>query len=228
MSTTLKPIKVYGQQGPNPPKVAIILEELGQPYEIDPVPLADVKKPYYTIVNPNGRLPAIYDPNTDLTIWESGAIVEYLTTTYDKEYKLSFEPGTAEHWHARQWLFFQVSGQGPYYGQAAWFKKFHKEKLDSAIERYAGEVNRVSGVLDGHLKKQEEVYGSSAGPWLVGNKMSYADLAFITYQLLTRTVMAFTKEEFDEDNYPHVKKWVANMMSREKVQKILKNAGFNG
>lgn len=76
--STIKPIKVWGKGGPNPPKVAILLEELGVPYEAIAVPLADVKKPEYLAVNPNGHLPSIYDPNTDLTLWESGAIVEYL------------------------------------------------------------------------------------------------------------------------------------------------------
>lgn len=228
MSSSLKPLKLYGQHGPNPAKIAIILEELDLPYEIDAIPFSDVKKPYYTAVNPNGRLPSMYDANTDLTIWESGAIIEYLVDTYDKNRKLSFEPGTAEHWHARQWLFFQVSGQAPYYGQAAWFKKFHHEKVDSAIQRYAAETNRVSGVLDAWLKKQEEQYGDSAGPWMVGNKLSYVDLAFITWQLLTRTVIQFTADEFDQDKYPYVKKWIEGMISKEKVMKALKNAGFEG
>jgi glutathione S-transferase len=68
MPSRIKPIKVWGKGGPNPPKVAIVLEELGLPYEIVAVPLTDVKKPDYLAINPNGRLPAIYDPNTDLTL----------------------------------------------------------------------------------------------------------------------------------------------------------------
>ena len=65
-------LKVWGEGGPNPPKVAIILEELGLPYEFVPIAMADVKKPEYLAINPNGRLPAIYDPNTNITLWESG------------------------------------------------------------------------------------------------------------------------------------------------------------
>jgi glutathione S-transferase len=113
-SSTLKPIKVWGQGGPNPPKVAMVLEELGIPYEIEPLPISEVKSPKYLAINPNGRLPAIQDPNTGITLWESGAIVEYLIETYDKEYKLSFPAGTTEYFHAKQWLFFQTTGQGPY------------------------------------------------------------------------------------------------------------------
>ncbi|TEY53026.1 hypothetical protein BOTCAL_0251g00140 [Botryotinia calthae] len=36
-----------------------------------------------------------------------------------------------------------MSGQGPYYGQAAWFTKIHSEKVDSVIDRYFGQIKRV-------------------------------------------------------------------------------------
>ena len=71
MSSSIKPIKVYGKGGPNPPKVAFILEELDVPYELIDIPFTEVKKPEYLAINPNGRLPSIYDPSTDLTLWES-------------------------------------------------------------------------------------------------------------------------------------------------------------
>ena len=217
--SSLKPIKLWGQGGPNAPKVAIILAELNIPHETIPVLLSDVKKPDFVAINPNGRIPAIYDPNTDITLWESGAIVEYLIERYDTEHRLSFPPGTAEAAHAKQWLFFQVTGQGPYYGQVAWFKRYHHEQLPSAQERYAKEVNRVSGVLEGWLAKQKEEYAGSDGLWLVGNKMSYADIAFIMYQKIMPLLL--TKEEFDEDSYPHVNEWLGNMESREVIKGVL-------
>ena len=54
------------------------------------------KAEWFTAINPNGRVPAIVDPNTGLTLWESGAIVEYLVETYDKEGKLTV-PDTREN-----------------------------------------------------------------------------------------------------------------------------------
>jgi glutathione S-transferase len=148
----LLPIQLWGRRGPNPPKVTMILEELGLPYEHMAIDFADVKQPAYTAINPNGRLPAIRDPNNgDLTLWESGAIIDYLTERYDTDRRLSFAPGSSEAYHARQWLFFQTTGQGPYFGQATWFKMYHREKVPSAFERYLGEVKRVSGVLEAYL-----------------------------------------------------------------------------
>jgi len=226
MSTQLKPIKVWGQGGPNPPKVAFILEELGLPYEIIAIPFSDVKKPEYLAINPNGRIPAIKDPNTGITLWESGAIVEYLIEKYDTKHQLSFAPGTPEYWHAKQWLYFQTTGQGPYYGQAVWFKKYHPEQVPSAMERYNKEVNRVTGVLEGVLAQQKQEHsGSSAGsdgPWLVGNKISYADIVFVTWQRVIG--MLLEKDQYNVDNFPHVKEWLEKMISRKAVKTVLEVA----
>jgi glutathione S-transferase len=116
----VKPINVYViPPGPNPWKVIIILEELGIPYEMKILGYAEVKSEPYVSINPNGRVPAIEDPNTGITIWESGAIVEYLVDQYDKEEKISYS-SLPEKYYLKQWLHFQMSGQGPYFGQAAW------------------------------------------------------------------------------------------------------------
>ncbi|KAK0616370.1 glutathione S-transferase [Immersiella caudata] len=218
----LKPIKLWGNGGPNPPKVRILLEELGLPYEVVPVAWAEVKNPGYLAINPNGRLPSIQDPNLDLTLWESGAIVEYLVERYDKEHKLSFPAGTPEAYHAKQWLFFQTTGQGPYYGQAVWFTKFHPEQLPSAVARYVKEIKRVTGVLEGWLEKQKEIYGGEGdGPWLVGNKLSFADLSFIPWQ---KTVERALPDEYSVDEFPLVKEWLGKLAARPSVIKTFKEA----
>lgn len=227
MADQLKPIKVWGAGGPNVPKIHIFLEELGLPYEIIPTALSEVKNPEYVAINPNGRIPAILDPNTGITVWESGAIVEYLIELYDKERRLSFAPGTAEYFHTKQWLFFQTTGQAPYYGQLTWFKVYHAERLPSAVERYVKELNRVTGVLDTYLAQQEEKLGaasisSSNGPWLVGNKVSYADLAWVSWQTIIARVAS--KEQYDVDNFPHVKAWLDKLLEREPVKAALATA----
>jgi glutathione S-transferase len=225
--SNIKPIKVWGKGGPNPPKVAMILQELDLPHEIIDIEFSDLKKPDYLAVNPNGRMPAIYDPNTDLTLWESGAIIEYLIEKYDKAQKLSFPPETKEAYHAKQWLFFQTTGQGPYYGQGVWFSKYHPEKVQSAIERYLNEVKRVTGVMEGHLAKQKEQYGSQEGfdgPWFVGNKLSYVDFAFVPWQAVASGYFSQALPDglkFNVDDYPLVKEWLAKMKTRKSVSSSL-------
>ena len=168
----------------------------------------------YTDVNPNGRVPAIHDPNTDLTLWESGAIVDYLIDQYDKERKLSYDRSDLVNYHtANQWLHFQASGQGPYFGQSVWFRNFHAEKIPSAMERYAKEVKRVSTVIDSHLAK-------SGKPYLTGDKCTYADLAFAPWiQMLDPFVIGKeAKDELDKE-LPHYKKWADAIYERESVKK---------
>lgn len=206
---SLKPITLYGHgAGPNPWKVIMVLEELNIPYTHQIVDFADIKKEPYVSINPNGRVPAIEDPNTGITLWESGAIVEYLVETYDKQKSISFSSGSQEYFQAKQWLHFQMSGQGPYFGQAIWFTYYHSEKIASAQERYVKEIRRVSGVLDGVLKDKE---------YLVDNKFSYADLAFIPWYV--------SAEIFDLDlpkEFPHLAAWLDRQKARPAIGKALK------
>lgn len=102
---------------------------------------------------------------------ESCAILAYLVDKYDPEHKISAST-EADKAKQLQWLFFQASGQGPYFGQYSWFTRYHPEKVPSAVERYRKEMERVLGVLDGVLAKQE---------WLVAGKPTVADLAFLQY-----------------------------------------------
>ncbi|KAH8429330.1 glutathione S-transferase family protein [Aspergillus melleus] len=223
MTSETQPITLWGKSGPNPLKVEILIRELGLAFAVNPIQFSDIKKPEYLAVNPNGRLPSIQDPNTGLTLWESGAIIEYLIERYDKEHRLGFQPGTSQFYHAKQWLYFQTTGQGPYYGQMTWFKKFHPEKVPSAVERYVGEIKRVTGVLESHLQKQKDEFGEE-GAWLVGGKLSFADLAFIPWQRMVG--MFLTKEEFDDEQFPLVKEWMKRMVEREVVKKTLQDNNF--
>ncbi|KAJ5191378.1 Glutathione S-transferase-like protein OpS6 [Penicillium cinerascens] len=206
---SLKPITLYGHAtGPNPWKVVMVLEELNIPYENKIVDFPDMKKEPFESINPNGRVPAIEDPNTGITLWESGAIVEYLVETYDKKHTISFENGSKDYFLAKQWLHYQVSGQGPYFGQAVWFTRFHPEQLESAKERYYKEIRRVSGVLDKFLADKE---------YLVAGKFSYVDLAFVPWFHL----VGYVGIELSED-FPHLDAWLNRQKARPAISKTLK------
>ena len=164
-------------------------------------------------MNPNGRVPAIHDPNTGITLWESGAIVSYLIDEYDKGNKLSY-PSTekAKYYETNQWLHFQASGQGPYFGQSVWFRNFHGEKIPSAMERYEKEVKRVSSVIDSYLAKQ-------GTPYLTGDKCTYADLAFVPWiKLMDPMVLGKEKNDQLNEELPTYKKWVDAMFARDAVK----------
>lgn len=209
---SLKPIILYSHAtGPNPWKVAVILQELNLPYETKFLQFPEMKQEPFEKLNPNGRVPAIEDPNTGLSLWESGAIIEYLIETYDKQNTLSFAQGTPDYYATKQWLHFQMSGQGPYFGQAAWFNRFHHESIPSAKERYNNEVRRVSGVLDRALQGRE---------WLVGGKYSFADASFLPWFLI---VPAFTDPSLDlSKEFPNLTAWLERIKARPAVAEVVK------
>lgn len=72
MSSPLKPLDLYyHSSGPNSFKVLIIIEELGLPWNLIEVVLGeDLKKEPFISLNPNGRVPALVDPNKDITLFE--------------------------------------------------------------------------------------------------------------------------------------------------------------
>ncbi|KAL9096085.1 MAG: hypothetical protein Q9165_001607 [Trypethelium subeluteriae] len=209
---SVQPIEIWGHKtAPNPWKVRIILDELDLPYTVHDLEFPEAKSESYLKICPNGRLPAIKDPNTGLTLWESDAIILYLVEQYDKTGKISVKEGT-EKYLALQWTIFQASGQGPYFGQLAWFAKFHSEKLPSAIDRFVKEAERITAVLD------KAVSGTG---WLIGDRCTFVDLSFVTWAMVARRLFKELGKEDDLKKFPNHEKWLENMSAREPVRKNL-------
>ncbi|OCH87455.1 glutathione S-transferase [Obba rivulosa] len=200
--------------GPNGWKAAFVLAELGLTYESVYLDFGkgEQKAPEHTKYNPNGRIPTLVDhKNGDFAIWESGAIITYLAEKYDPEGKISVK-GEKDKIAQLQWLFFQASGQGPYFGQAVWFKKYHPEQLPSVIERYQKETVRVLGVLEAVLSKQE---------WLVGGKPTVADISFIPWNNFAVDVILTDFPEFNfEKDFPATFKWHTALSSRPAIKDV--------
>ncbi|KAI0087066.1 glutathione transferase Ure2p5 [Irpex rosettiformis] len=176
--------------GPNGWKVVMVLEELGLTYHEIFVDFAKLehKDPSHTKYNPNGRIPTLIDhTNNDFAIWESCAILLYLAEKYDTEHKISVE-SFDDRMVQNQWLFFQASGQGPYFGQAGWFKVVNPSPhLPEVIERYQKEILRVLGVLESVLSKQQ---------WLIGGKCTIADISFVIWNVFAETILVADYNNF--------------------------------
>ena len=106
---------------PNGLKPAIVLEELGLKYEAVMVDINKnvQKEPWYIEINPNGRIPALTDG--DIRVFESGAIMLYLTDQYDLKKTLTYDPTKGAHqakcyYELISWLMFQMGGIGPMQG----------------------------------------------------------------------------------------------------------------
>jgi glutathione S-transferase len=154
--------------------------------------------------------PAIDDPNTGLRLWESGAILHYLISQYDTAHHLSY-PTPIESHLCNQWLAFQISGQGPYFGQAAHFNVLHPTRIPSVMARYNAEMRRILGVLDGALEARE---------WLVGDKCTYADLSFALWNERIDALWECGKEERFV-GFANVEEWHARMTGRAAWKRVM-------
>lgn len=161
-------------------------------------------------------MPAIEDPNTGLTLWESGAIYQYLAEQYDAPaHHISYSTLQERHL-CNQWLHFQMSGQGPYFGQCGWFQHLHPEKFPSAIERYANEIKRVLSVIEGVLAAKP-----ADAQWLVGDKMTFADMAFVPWNDRLNEVLMQSWDEVWEGT-PHVRAWHERMIELPSWKRAMK------
>lgn len=103
-----------------------------------------------------------------------------------------------------------MSGQGPYFGQLAWFIIYHPEKVQSAIDRYSKEVERVTSVIDTHLKK-------TGSPYLVGDKVTYADLMWLPWILVAGHVFAHV----DLSQFTAYNAWYSRLQQRPAVARVV-------
>jgi glutathione S-transferase len=134
--------------------------------------------------------------------------IEYLLATYDTSNSLSYT-SSPNKFLTQSWLHFQTSGQGPYFGQRAWFTFYAEEKPASVLDRYGAEIWRVTGVIEAALKKN--------GDWLVGDKCSYADLAFVPWYWLCPAIMGegFDKVSFYSSEFPGRRRLVVEVKERD-------------
>ncbi|KAM7183111.1 Glutathione S-transferase, C-terminal-like protein [Naviculisporaceae sp. PSN 640] len=189
---------------PTPWAVFFLLQELKLNCLVKSCRPDDLKKPPFIDINPYGLTPAIEDPNTNLTLWETGAIFQYIIETYDTEHRLSYTT-PKERALCNQWLFFQASEQTIYYSQAGWWTHIHTEKVPSVIERHHTRIKRILGVTERVLSKKGE-----DKQWLVGDKMTFADMAFVTWNC---RLVALLGQSYDQvwEGFPRTRAWHEKM-----------------
>ncbi|QDZ11314.1 glutathione S-transferase N-terminal domain-containing protein [Devosia ginsengisoli] len=207
-------IQLYSLPTPNGVKVSIMLEETGLAYEPH---LIDITKnetwgPEYLALNPNGKIPAIIDPNgpsgKPLALFESGAILIYLAEKSGKF--LSADP--AQRYETIQWVMFQMAAIGPMFGQLGFFHKFAGAAYEDKRprDRYATESKRLLGVLEDRLAGRD---------WIMDD-YSIADIATLGW---VRNLVGFygAAELVDYASLRNVPAWLERGLARPAVQRGL-------
>ena len=198
-------IELYTWSTPNGRKVSIALEELGLAYSVHPINITKGEQHAsdFLKISPNNKIPAIVDPEgpdgAPIALFESGAILIYLA---EKTGRLMPETPRARY-TALQWLMWQMGGFGPMLGQAHHFRRFAKEQIPYAIERYTNETRRLYGVLDNRLKETDYVAGD----------YSIADIAIFPW------AARHEWQGIDLADFPALKRWYDATAARPAVQK---------
>lgn len=189
---------------PNGHKITIFLEETGLDYRIIPVNISkgDQFNPDFLAISPNNRIPAIVDHapadgGTPLSVFESGAILQYLA-----EKTGQFLPaGLRLRVEVMQWLFWQVGGLGPMAGQNHHFSQYAPERIPYPTQRFVDETNRLYGVLDTRLADREFIAGA----------YSIADMASYPW------IVPHERQQQNLDEFPNLKRWFEAIRARPAV-----------
>jgi GST-like protein len=173
----------------------------------------DQTTPEFLSLNPNGKIPAILDPDGPggkaLPLFESGAILQYLA---EKSGKL-LPPDPARRWQTIQWVHFQMGGIGPMFGQVGFFNKFAGKDIPDKrpLERYVQESKRLLSVVERRL---------SGRAWIMGDEYTIADVSMLGW---VRNLIGFYEARalVDFDSLAHVPAWLARGLERPAVQRGL-------
>ncbi|MFC4527203.1 glutathione S-transferase N-terminal domain-containing protein [Dyella halodurans] len=198
---------LYTWKTPNGRKPAIALEELQLDYVVHAVDINNEQQfqPEFVAISPNSKIPALVDDANGLKIFESGVILEYLA---DRTGKLLPTSGAARY-ETLQWLYWQVGGLGPMFGQLAFFANRAKEKIPLAIERYLTESNRLLDVLERRL---------AASPYVGSEDYSIADIAI--YPWVVSVINNIPQLLGDlAATRPALKRWMDSVAARPAVVK---------
>jgi len=194
-------IQLHAFDTPNARKISVALEEMALPYDVKVVDITrgEQHDPAYLRISPNGKIPAIVDPDgpggEPISIFESVAILIYLGEKTGKFWPS--DPGARVA--VLEWLMFQMSGFGPMPGQVHHFIALKDEtERRYGLQRYMAETRRLYGVMDRRLADHEYFAGA----------LSIADFAILGW------AWRHERHQVDLAEFPHVKRWYDTLMAR--------------
>ena len=192
-------IDLYTWPTPNGRKISILLEELKVPYQVHPIDIGKKEQflKEFSQISPSNKIPAIVDQENGQSIFESGAIMMYLSNKYDQ-----FIP-QKHYWQIMEWFVFQLSQVGPLLGQAHQFLFYHPNQSKFIEKKYIDYTKRIYQTLNDRLKNNE----------YLGVEYSIADIA--TWPWIAR----FERHQIIISDYTNVFRWYKLIRQRSAVIK---------
>ena len=209
------PIQLYSLGTPNGVKVTIMLEELlaagheGAEYDAWLINIGEGDQfgSGYVDLNPNSKIPVMFDTTTKTRVFESGSILLYLAEKFGAFLPTDHNKRT----EALNWLFWQM-GSAPYLGGGfGHFYAYAPEKFEYPINRFAMEVKRQLDVLDRNLADRE---------YMAGDEYSIADMAIWPwYGGLVMGWQYDAAEFLDVQSFTNVVRWANKIHNREPARR---------
>ncbi|GHB22056.1 glutathione S-transferase family protein [Salinicola rhizosphaerae] len=149
-------------------------------------------------MNPNGRIPVLEDG--DLVVWETDAILRYLSSAYASR---AFSPrSAAAQSHIDRWMAWASTSLEPaFFTGVFWgFYRTPVERHDAeAITRALEKCARLYSILDAQLSK---------APYLSGEALGLADIPAGT------TLYRYFELDIPRPSLPNVEAWYERLMDR--------------
>lgn len=140
-----------------------MLEELGQPYDIELVSFkkGENRQPKFLAINPMGKLPVLKHGDTIVT--EAAAICTYLADEFPQA-RLNVPIGDPQRGVYLKWLFFGPSCLEPAVAERAWPRKETAPRSALGFGDFDSVINALSQAA------------AAANPYLLGPRFTAADV----------------------------------------------------
>jgi glutathione S-transferase len=216
-------ITVHHLENSRSQRILWLLEELGLQYRVkryarDPetkLAPASLRK-----VHPLGKSPVVTDG--DLTVAESGAIIEYLVGTYGAGSGLLPDPGSPERLRYTYWLHYAEGSAMPPLLLSLIFRKMPDAPMPffvrPVVRGIADKVQKafVGPQLAQHLDFMEQELGRSE--WFAGDAFTAADIQ-LSFPLEAAGAAGLLEAR------PRLQDFVARITARPAYQRALKKGG---
>jgi glutathione S-transferase len=185
-------------------RIVWLFEELGLPYELERYKLGDpaMRSAEYRKVHPMGRVPALQDG--DVTIFESGAIVEYVLARYGNG-RLMPKVSSPDFPAYLQWL---------HYAEGMIMPPVNTIVVETILlppeRRNQGNVDRATRLLGQMLSAVDQ---HLAGPEYLAGEFSGADI------MTGHACTVAARLKADVSDKPNVAAYIARVNARPALQR---------